>query len=52
MIFLNKYGCLPPQKLSKFVIKRNGQCLFSDYKNQGLTSKRVYYCAAYYLYIL
>ena len=38
--YFDKYGCAPPQKLSKFIIKRNGYCLFSQYKIQGLTNKR------------
>ena len=36
--YFESYGCAPPQKLSKFVIKRNGHCLYSEYKIQGLTS--------------
>ena len=37
--YLDSYGC-SPQKLSKFIVKRNGPCLYSEYKIQGLTSKR------------
>ena len=44
-------GCAPPQKPSRFIIKRNARCLFSDYKIQRLTSKRDSYCAAYFLRI-
>ena len=29
-IFFDPYGCLPPKKLSKFTIKRNGLCLYSE----------------------
>ena len=30
--YFDCYGCAPPQKLSKFIIKRNGFCLFSEYQ--------------------
>ena len=50
--YFDSYGCAPPQKLSKFIIKRKGYCLYSEYKIQGLTSKRDSYCASYCLYIL
>ena len=33
-------------KLSKFIIKRKGHCLYSEYK-KGLTSKRDFYCAKF-----
>ena len=36
----DSYGVVCPKKLSKFIIKRNGHCLFSKYKVQGLTNKR------------
>ena len=45
------YGCAPPKKLSTFIIKRNVHCLYSEYKMQGLTSKRDSYCASYCLYM-
>ena len=38
--FFDSYGCSPPQNLSKIIIKRNGHCLYSEYKIQGLTTKR------------
>ena len=47
----HSYGCSLPQKLSKFNIKRNGPCLYSEYKTRSLTSKRDFYCASYCLYI-
>ena len=31
-IYFNSYGCLCPKKLSKFIIKRNGYCLYSEYQ--------------------
>ena len=50
--YFDSYGITPPQKLSKFIIKRNGYCLYSEYKIQGLTSKKDSYCASYCLYII
>ena len=50
--YIDSYGCSPPNKLSKFSIKRNGHCLYSEYKIQGLTRKRDSYCASYCLYII
>ena len=50
--YFDSYGCVCPKRLSKFIIKRNGHCLYSEYKIQGLTSKRDSYCASYCLYIL
>ena len=50
--YFDSYGCVPPKKLSKFIIKRNGYCLYSEYKIQGLTSKQDSYCASYCLYII
>ena len=32
--FFDSYGCVRPKKLSKFIIKRNGHCLYSDYQIQ------------------
>ena len=49
--FSDSYGCVCPKKLSKFIIKRNGYCLDSEQKIQGLTSKRDSYCASYCLYL-
>ena len=46
--YFDSYGCVCPKKLSKFIIKRNGYCLYSEYKIQKNDS----YCASYCLYIL
>ena len=46
------YGCVCPKKLSRFIIKRNGHCLYSEYKIQGQTSKRDSYCASYSFYLI
>ena len=46
----DSYGCSPPKKLSKFIIKRIGYCLYSEYKLQGLTNKQGSHCASYCLY--
>ena len=32
--FFDSYGCAPPQKLCKIIMKRNGGCLYSEYKIQ------------------
>ena len=32
--FFYSYGCAPPRKLSKFINKRKGYCLISEYQIQ------------------
>ena len=51
-VYFDTYGCAPPNKLTEFNIKRNGDCLYSEYKIQGLTNKKYSYCASYCLYII
>ena len=51
-IYFDSYGVVCPKKLAKFIIKRNGYCLYSEYKIQGITNKRDSYCASYCLYII
>ena len=34
--FFGSYGCVCPKKLSKFFIKRNGYCLYSEYQIQKM----------------
>ena len=46
--YFDSYGCVCPKKLSKFIIKRNGYCLYSKYQIQKNDS----YCASYCLYII
>ena len=46
--YFDSYGCAPPKKLSKFIIKRNGYCLYSEYQIQKNDS----YCASCCLYII
>ena len=46
--YFDSYGCSPPQKLSKFIIKRNDHCLYSEYQIQKNDSL----CASYCLYII
>ena len=46
--YFDSYGCVCPKKLSKFIIKRNGYCLYSEYQIQKNDS----YCANYLLYII
>ena len=44
----DSYGCVCPKKLSKFIIKRNRYCLYSDYQIQKNDS----FCGSYCLYII
>ena len=46
--YFDSYGCSPPKKLSKFIIKQNGYCLYSEYQIQKNDS----FCASYCLYIV
>ena len=46
--YFDCYGCVPPKKLSKFIIKQNGYCLFSEYQIQKNDS----YCASCCLYLI
>ena len=46
--YFDSYGCVPPKKLSKFIIKRNEYCLYSEYQIQ----KHDNFCASYCLYII
>ena len=46
--YFDSYGCVSPKKLSKFNIKRNGYCLYSEYQIQKNDS----FCASYCLYII
>ena len=34
--YFDSYGCAPPKKLSNFIIKRNGNCLYSEYQIQKM----------------
>ena len=46
--YFDSYGVVCPKKLSKFIIKRNGYCLYSEYRIQKNDS----FCASYCLYII
>ena len=46
--YFDSYGCVCPKKLSKFIIKRNGYCLYSEYRIQKNDS----FCGSYCLYII
>ena len=46
--YFDSYGVVCPKKLSKFIIKRNGYCLYSEYQIQKNDSL----CASYCLYII
>ena len=55
VVFINdkcfdRYGYSPPEKLSKFIMKQNEHCLFSENKIKCLTNKRDSYCASYCFY--
>ena len=38
--YFDLYGCSVRFKLSKFIVKRNGYCLYSEHKTQGLTRNK------------
>ena len=40
--YFDSNGCSPPKKLSKFVVKRNGYCLYSEYQIQKNDSLYIY----------
>ena len=46
--YFDSYGCSPPKKLSKILIKRNGYCLYSEHQIQKIDS----FFASYCLYII
>ena len=46
--YFDSYGIVCPKKLSKFFIKQNGYCFYSEYQIQKNDS----YCASYCLYII
>ena len=46
--YFDSYGVACPKKLSKFIIKRNGYCLYSEYQIQKNDS----FCASYCSYII
>ena len=46
--YFDSYGCVCPKSLSKFIIKQNSYCLYSEYQIQKNDS----YCASYCLYII
>ena len=50
--YFDSYGCSPPNKFCKYIIKRNGYCLFSEYKIQGISNKPDSYCGSYCLYVI
>ena len=45
--YFDSYGVVCPKKLSKFIVERNGYCLYSEYQIQKNDS----FCARYCLYI-
>ena len=49
--YFDSYGITPPRKLSKFIIKRNGYCLYSEYQIQKEDSFGGSYCL-YIIYLI
>ena len=47
-IYFDSYGCVCPKRLSEFIIKRYGRCLYSEYQIQKNDS----FCASYCLCII
>ena len=47
--FYNSYGCVCPKKLSKYIIKRNVYCLYSEYQIQ---KKLIFLCKLFFIYNL
>ena len=45
--YFDSYGCVCSKKLSKFILKRNAYCLYSEYQIRKNDS----FCASYCLYI-
>ena len=48
--YFDSYSCVPPIKLSKLIIKRNGYCLYSEYQIQKNDSFYGGYCL-YMIYL-
>ena len=46
--YFDSYGITPPRKPSKFIVKRYGYCLYSEYQIQKNDS----FCGSYCLYII
>ena len=46
--YFDSYGIVCPKKLSKFFIKQNGYCMYSEYQIQKNDS----FCASYCLYLI
>ena len=46
--YFDSYGVVCPKKLAKFIVNRNGYCLYSEYQIQKNDS----FCASYCFYIL
>ena len=50
--YFDSNGVACPKKLSRYIIKRNDHCSYSEHKIQRLTDKRDSSCASYCLHIL
>ena len=42
--YFDSYGCVTPQKISKYIIKRNGYCLYSECQIQKNDSLCASFC--------
>ena len=52
-IYFVSYGCSPPKKLSKYFIKRNGYCLYSENEIRCLAIQmRFLLCKLIFIYNL
>ena len=50
--YFDSYGVVCPKELSRYIIKLNGHCLYSEYKIQGPTKKRFFLCKLLFIYNL
>ena len=47
--YYDSFGVVCPKNFSRYIIKRNGHCLYFEYKIQFLTNRRQSYCACFYI---
>ena len=50
--YIDSYSCSPPRNISKYIMKRIGHCLYSEYKIQGMTSEKDSCCASFCLHTI
>ena len=49
--YFDSYGCVCPKKLPKFIIKRNGYCLYSEYQTRKKNDRK-FLCELLFVYTL